>query len=418
MKKNSVEFEIRPERKQLVSDESRTIDVLVKCVPSELKEDADSRPRLNLSIVLDRSGSMGGEKIHEAREAAKFCVDNLSSSDRVGAVVFDDRVSELFESQLAVNKQDLKSRIDTVRCGGSTDLHEAWRRGGIQVGQNIDPAAINRVILVTDGQANIGVTDIGTIIAHTAGLAERRVSTTTIGIGRDFNEELLVPMAEAGRGNAWHVRHSRDMRRIFEVEMNGLAAQVATDVYLQITPRSGARVVEVLNDLEMDDSGRLKLPNLTAGCPLDIIVRLSVPACSSGTTMDIAEFVLSYTAQADSASEVVSSVYASSFEEEDVVMAEPADPRVERACRLLLNARLMREMNDRIDRGDRDGAHQVLACAARSTRGSYSAAPSKELAEELESLRRLEEMLEDDPVMARKAGRFAGFARRHGKERF
>lgn len=417
MNKKSVKVELKTERNQLVADRVQTVDLLIRCIPEEMTSTA-RRPRLNLSIVLDRSGSMQGHKIHEAREAAKFCIDNLRQTDRAGMVTFDDEVAELFENQFVTAPDTLKAQIDRVHCGGSTALHAAWRRGGMQVSSNLDPSAINRVLLVTDGQANVGICDNRTIIEHAAGLAERHVSTTTIGIGRDFNEELLVPMGEAGGGNAWHVREPEDMRRIFEVELNGLSSQAANNVRLEIRPGKGISVIDVLNDFQKDGSGRYKLPNLIAGRPLDIIVRLSVPSHAAADELDLAKVVLMYNSQADGSSQTVSSVLRRPFAPEGVVMTQAADPAVETARRLLENARQMRQMNEFIDRGDRHGAHYVRSRMADATRRAYINSPSPELARELESLERLEEALEHDMIMARKMGRFSASARQRGRERF
>lgn len=417
MNENLVKVELHTERNQLVADRVQTVDLLVRCIPAEFATTA-KRSRMNLSIVLDRSGSMQGHKIHEAREAAKFCIDNLQQTDRAGMVTFDDEVSELFENQFITDPILLKAQIDRVHCGGSTALHAAWHRGGLQVSKNLDPSAINRVLLVTDGQANVGICDNRTIIEHAAGLAERHVSTTTIGIGRDFNEELLVPMGEAGSGNAWHVREPEDMRRIFEVELNGLSSQAANNVRLEIRPAKGLSVIDVLNDFTKDGSGRYKLPNLIAGRPLDIIVRLSVPSHAATDGIDLAEVTLTFNSQADGSSQTVSSVLTRQFAAEDTVMTQAADPAVETARRLLENARQMRQMNEHIDRGDRRGAHYVRSRMAAATRRAYAYAPSPELARELESLERLEEMLEEDMIMARKMGRFSASASQRGRERF
>jgi Ca-activated chloride channel family protein len=417
MYKNTIKIELHTERDQLVADRAGTVDLLVRCIPAEIAA-TQKRPRLNLSIVLDRSGSMQGHKIHEAREAAKFCIDNLRPADRAGMVIFDDKVSELFENQFITAPDTLKAQIDRVHFGGSTALHAAWRRGALQVSSNLDPSAINRVLLVTDGQANVGICDNATIIEHAAGLVEHGVSTTTIGIGRDFNEELLVPMGEAGGGNAWHVREPEDMRRIFETELSGLSSQVANNVRLEIRPGNGVSVLDVLNDFEKDGAGRYKLPNLIAGRPLDIVVRLSAPSQAEGEELDLAEVILTYDAQADGARQTVRSVLTRPFAPEDVVMTQAADPAVETARLLLENARQIRQMNEHIDRGDRRGAQFIRARMAAATRRVYKAAPSPELACEVESLEELREMLGHDPVMARKMGRFAASARQRGRERF
>jgi len=163
-----------------------------------------------IAFILDRSGSMEGEKMVRAREAAMFCVDQMLATDRLSVVTFDDHIDVLFPSEPVTNKQSMKDLISRVGARGSTALHEAWVRGGLTVSEKMLDKGINRVVLITDGLANIGITSTDEIVTQAMGLFQRGVSTSTIGIGADFNEDLLMPMAQSGGGNAWHVVEPED----------------------------------------------------------------------------------------------------------------------------------------------------------------------------------------------------------------
>ncbi|HQY68721.1 MAG TPA: VWA domain-containing protein [Pyrinomonadaceae bacterium] len=414
--KNKTIIEIKTIKEKSTAGEGQTIDVLVRVVPPERNNTESKRPKLNLSVVLDRSGSMGGEKMQYAREAAKYCIDQMLTTDRLSTVIFDQSVDVLIPSQEVRNKAAMRSEIDRIEARGSTALHEAWVRGGLQVSDHLDNDAINRVLLITDGQANVGETNVNTIVHQTRELGNRGISTSTIGIGRDFNEDLLMPMAEAGNGNSWHVQEPDDMQRIFEVELKGLIAQVGHSVTFGIKPKEGVRVVELLNDLERDPSGRYKLPNLQSGSPLEIVVRLAVPTTEAGATLHLADFDLSYIGQDSKLPEKSKAKFQVEFAAAEVVDALEEDPSVAQAVLLLINARARREVAEHIDRGDPRSAKSSLAAAMGATDQMFLRAPSPELRKELNDLAGIDEALDIDDMLARKLGLYQRYNRRTGKE--
>src|SRR6201988_5457481 len=199
---------------------------------------------------------MEGEKMIRAREAAMFCVDQMLATDRLSVVTFDDRIEVLFPSELVTNKQAMKDLISRVTARNSTALHEAWVRGGLTVSEYLLDQGINRVVLITDGLANVGVTKTDEIVTQAQGLFQRGVSTSTIGIGADFNEDLLMPMAQSGGGNAWHVVEPHDIEEIFKFELQGLISRFGHTVSLALVPADGGRIVDLLNDFELTETGR------------------------------------------------------------------------------------------------------------------------------------------------------------------
>lgn len=290
-------------------------------------------------------------------------------------------------------------------------------RGGLEVSGHLDNDAINRVLLITDGQANVGEVRVDRIVAQAGELAAKGVSTSTIGIGRDFNEDLLMPMAEAGQGNAWHVQEPQDMVRIFDTELQGLVMQIGHNVTFGIKTGEGITVAEVLNDFETDGSGRYKLPNLKANSPLDIVVRLRVPPHETGRNGNLAEFSLAYISQDSKTTETLQVEFAGVFDLTEAVALLPENGEVTKAVQLLMNARARREAMDQMDRRDYTGAQASLKKVSDSTDLLFSVMPSREVEEELEKLDRLSQSLDnrDNDMLARKQMAYQRESIRKGK---
>lgn len=409
---------------KLEAGREQTVDVLIRITPPALNPDPSSRPNwkgrpdLNLSLVLDRSGSMEGQKMIRAREAAMFCVDQMLPSDRLSVVTFDDRIDVLFPSEPVTNKQSMKDLIARVTARGSTALHEAWVRGGLTVSERMLDQGINRVVLITDGLANVGITSTDEIVTQAMGLYQRGVSTSTIGIGADFNEDLLMPMAQSGGGNAWHVVEPNDMQQIFQVELEGLIAQFAHTVSLSLIPADGVRIVDVLNDFDLTETGRYRLPNLQSDSPLDVVVQLKVGAVETGMPLRLLDLRLGFTPQEAKNAEVLKQAHTVEFASRAEVEGSPVNQEVIKAVRFLMNARARNEAMKRMDQGDYEGAQAVLGSAISTTRlacASFISTPAvmEELAALQETTGSLKDRLNDK--MSRKKLAYAAYSRRSGK---
>jgi Ca-activated chloride channel homolog len=419
MPANTPQIEFFTEKARLAADKAQTVDVLLRITPPKTENQQAARPKLNLSLVLDRSGSMEGEKMKRAREAAIYCIEQLLPVDRISVVTFDDVVDVLIPSQRVENQQLLKRQINGIRARNSTALHEAWVKGGLQVSEHLEANAINRVLLITDGLANVGETNTDRIVTQAKQVYERGVSTSTIGIGADFNEDLLMPMAEAGGGNAWHVEEAADMQKIFAVELEGLLLQTAHTVTLGLVPADGVTIVDVLNDFETNENGRYKLPNLQSESPLEIVVRLKVPAESVGKTLRLLDVKLGYTPQNYTQAEVLKQFFEVEFDTEAVVEKLPENLEVQKNVQLLMNARARKEAIFLMDKGDFEGAQRGLKARYESTQVFANQMPaSADIAQELEELKDFDSALfsTTDSAMSRKKLSYQAHHRQRGKK--
>ena len=221
-----------------------------------------ARLPLNLALVVDRSGSMAGDKLAYARQAANHVLDLLHAEDRVTLVVYDDVIEILAPSQFvtAANREALKAMLQTVTARGSTNLSEGWLRGAGQVAEHLTPGSINRVLLLTDGLANQGIVAPAELATHARELRQRGVSTSTFGIGADFNEQLLALMADDGGGHFYFIETPAQIPGLFQQELGELLTVVARDPRLVISGPNQA-AVDLLGGLLFEyDGDRLMVP--------------------------------------------------------------------------------------------------------------------------------------------------------------
>jgi Ca-activated chloride channel family protein len=194
-------------------------------------EPVDRSP-INVALVLDRSGSMWGEPLEAAKNAAIRFATFLGENDRLAVVTFDDQIETVFGPQPA-GDSSAEDAIRRIETGGSTNLSGGWLKGREHVqSQLVD--GTNRVVLLTDGQANQGITDTKKLNKLARGARSDRVSTTCIGFGSQFNEDLLQSMGDAGGGNYWYVESVDQMGDIFDEEIEGLVALAAQNLEIGV----------------------------------------------------------------------------------------------------------------------------------------------------------------------------------------
>lgn len=346
-----------PLRTAVATDAVTTLDIIVRITAPEAETNLE-RPTLNIGLVIDRSGSMWGEKIEYARQAACYAVEQLLPTDRVSVISYDTQVQTLIPSTLAQNKAHIIRQIQRLETGSSTALHAGWLRGGIQVSEHLNPQHLNRVLLLSDGLANVGETNPDVIASDVHGLSQRGVSTTTLGIGYDYNEDLMEAIAKSGDGNYYYIQSPEQLPNLFAKELLGLVSTFGTFVTLGIEPMTGIILSEVLNDLEVNANGHYQLPNLIIGNPLDVIVRLKVPPIEQGT--DLCHFRLAWNnPKHEERQELYVTLHLPSVPK--VQLDEfPFNSEVRQQTALMMAARAKKEAVKFVDQGNYDQASQVL----------------------------------------------------------
>jgi Ca-activated chloride channel homolog len=268
---------LTPRRPALLRGFDNNLEVLVRLqAPDAPADNAPPRTALNLALVLDRSGSMSGQPLLEAKRCAAYVIDGLRTTDRAALVVYDNTIQVLVPSHQVTDKQRFYKALRQVNKGGMTNLHGGWLKGVEEVSAHLSDNAISRVILLSDGQANAGVRTPNTIFAQCAKLADADLTTSTYGLGRNFNEDLMLGMARAGRGNAYYARTADDLMDLFRQEFALLSALFAKQITLRFTVPSGVKA-QVLNNYSTTSEGVYHLSDLAYSSEVWALLRLTIP---------------------------------------------------------------------------------------------------------------------------------------------
>jgi len=276
---NHLKLVITPRRHGLARGRDNVVEALIRFQAGAQPAERAGRPRLplNIALVIDRSGSMQGRPLTEACKAAGVVVNRLSHQDRCSVVVYDQDVQTLVPLTPATDRDRFHAALRHVHAGGSTDLHGGWLEGASALAPATREGAVSRVILLSDGQANAGLTDPAGICNHVERLAAAGVTTSTLGLGNSFNEALMTDMARSGRGRAHYGRTAEDLMGPLTEELDLLDALAARRIACRIKPSSDVRL-EVLNTAAARHDGTHPMPDVAWESEAVIAVRLSLPA--------------------------------------------------------------------------------------------------------------------------------------------
>lgn len=224
---------MRPRKQGLCISESEELQVLIRIQAN----DKNYKPKMPVSValVLDHSGSMSGDRLEVAKRACHEFVSRLSDDDEFSLVIYDTTVKTLIElTPVAHIRHSLNAILSNIKPGGNTNLHQGWLTGAEILAKRAERSRVCRVVLVSDGMANCGIVQNEVICEQVKKLAFAGVTTSTVGIGLGFNEELMTAIAQAGMGNAMYGDRIVDIQESFDYEISLIKHLAWTQVSLEI----------------------------------------------------------------------------------------------------------------------------------------------------------------------------------------
>ena len=262
------------------------IDMLVRVQAPDLPEHTEHKhtPK-RLAMVVDRSGSMSGQPLKEALRCVVHIAKHMTPEDQMSLVVYDDSVNVMVPLKKMTSVEVIEEAVHLVFSGGSTDLFAGWLEGAQQL-EGGDEKAISRVLLLSDGQANHGETRVSVIEEHCKKWYDKGVSTTTVGLGRGFNEELMIAMANSGGGQQYYGQTAEDLYDSFDEELSLLKAMYLRQINLKFMTAPGV-IVEVLSQSQRNEDGTYRMNDLAYGAETWLAIRCYLSSSTTGTQKDL-----------------------------------------------------------------------------------------------------------------------------------
>jgi Ca-activated chloride channel family protein len=293
-----VTAKLRPE----LSEQDIAVTIRMPGITGEL-----ARPPLSLAVVIDRSGSMGGTPIQNAKRAAAELVDQLRPEDAFAIVTYsstDELVMPIGRASDAA-KQAAHAAIDKIFDDGGTCISCGLTRGAAELARSPVAGGLHRMVLISDGQANEGIWDRDELAQLASDTAARGVSISSVGVGLDFDEVTMIRLAEVGHGHYYFVEDTAKLAAMFAAELGGLADTVATDVRLVVDPARGTSIDSAYGYPLTYGEGReasatIPIADLRAGETRKVVLHVHVQPAASGAS-PIAHFALDWRSPQDGA---------------------------------------------------------------------------------------------------------------------
>ncbi|MGH6771056.1 MAG: vWA domain-containing protein [Xanthobacteraceae bacterium] len=285
------------------------------------------RTPVNVSFVIDRSGSMQGARIVQAREAAIAALRRLGATDIASVVIFDDKIEVLVPAQPVSDPAYFAGRIRQVLARGTTAIHAGVLEGASEVRRKKDQRYLNRVVLLSDGQANVGPRNPADFEKLGRDLLAEGISVSTIGLGHAYNEDLMLKLARASDGNHTFVGEATDLIQVFNKEFDDVLASCAQTVSIDVDLTPGVRVVRALSRDGKIEGGKaqFQLNQVYQATEHYVLMEVEVDRAVANGEPDLGRVQVAYTSPQDGARHTIDTRVHARFSASDTEIAASRD---------------------------------------------------------------------------------------------
>lgn len=409
----------------LISVESEDqVNVLLE-LTAPTSDTARERPPATLQVVLDRSGSMNGERLVAALHATDSLLDRLRPEDQFGLVIFDADVAVPVAAGPLGDASQARAALHQIGPGGMTNLSGGLLRG-IQEAQRVTDGSGATLVLLSDGHANEGVIDQARLETFAGGAQHVGISTSTIGIGHGYDEDLLASISRGGAGNAHFAADGDAAGAALASEVDGLLEQSVQAASLTVRPSDEVAAVRLFNDLPasaIDGGFMIELGSLYSGESRRLVLEVDVPAISSLGLAKVCDLELRWVDVESMKSEVATMPISVNVVPGDQAAGRIEDPEVTTELAFQRAQRQKREATDALRDGDPEQAINRYHAASENLRdmdlSALAPAAAAEIAAEADLLDDLALQARHDEMLVRKRARADHHmkSRKRGRER-
>lgn len=352
----------------------------------------ERKNKVNLAIVLDKSGSMGSEnKMREARNAAITALRMLRHGDVFSVITYDNSARVIIPATAvtAKNRDHVIEQIQSIRTGGSTALFGGVSLGASEVRKNSKENFVNRIILLSDGLANVGPSSPAQLGRFGASLIKENISVSTIGVGVDYNEDLMTSLSQNSDGNFYYVENSSDLPRIFSKELGSALKVAAKSIRLRISCPKGVKPQGILGHQCRIDGNNIEMNfnQVYGGHEKSLILQVEVPPKGAGSQADIAKVEVDYKGLQGKYKHRVVDAVTARFSSDRNVVAKNVNLKVKAEVAVQQGAVLREQAVEQADKGKFDEAKKKLQKAVILLKEAAKETGNKDLAKQAENVK-------------------------------